>query len=585
MAADHGYVIPARYWAWAGSPAAVRVWAWAFAVAVAGHHLDMARRFDRDPPGTPAALRRPNPHGHGHVLIDFGGQWVMGRMVVEGQGRRLYHRQAQWEVVRAAFPAADEAPAVAEDVLRPKHDRRHYPPNENVKHDADRLMGWFMGADPPAWGTAGGAVAAPLGATNPFAAVALNRAAADAVTPAVVVELDEPAVGGPLYPPVHALLYAPLGLIDRPHSAYTLFQFLALGFTLLAALGVSRLTNGRVWWSLAFAGLLLYPGSRAGMELGQNPALSTCILVWGWVLAARGRELAGGAVWGLFAFKPVWGLAFFLVPVLMRRWRFALAMVGTGAALGLLTLPVVGLQAWFDWLAVGREATDVYAWSYNWVSLSRDLQGIPRRFLTDFTLPEGERDTPAARAWGWGLWAAVFVPTVLVYLLRADRRRPVGVGAAFLFTGAILTGYRFMYYDLLLSAVGFALLLAVPGLFRPRAYALTPADGPPPDPLGPTRVAVLNSFPLTVLAGLFIVENILHWIGVDLWLGAHAYARVTTAADGATGVTIPKVRFETTLFYPWETVLLVGLWAWCGVRLLWGRERSARDAVGVDRPV
>ena len=94
-------------------------------------------------------------------------------------------------------------------------------------------------------------------------------------------------------------------------------------------------------------------------------------------------------------------------------------------------------------------------------------------------------------------------------------------------------------------------------------------------PDGPRAVAAVNSFPLTVLAGLFLVENILHWVGIDFWLGAHAYARVTTDADGATGFTIPKVRFETTLLYPWETVLLVGLWAWCGVQLLRRREGSA----------
>src|SRR5205823_6328402 len=97
---------------------------------------------------------------------------------------------------------------------------------------------------------------------------------------------------------------------------------------------------------------------------------------------------AGGVVWGLFAFKPVWGLAFFLVPLLSGRWRMCLAMVGTGAALGLLTLPVVGVQTWFDWLQVGREAAGVYNVNENWIHLSRDLQGIPRRLLLDFNLPE-----------------------------------------------------------------------------------------------------------------------------------------------------------------------------------------------------
>lgn len=566
MAADpDGYVIPARYWAWAARPRAVRVWLWLFALGVAVHHLDQARRYAADLPSDPAHLRRPQSHGYGHLLIDFGGQWVMGRMLVLGHGRELYHRQAQWGVVREGFPPEDEAPAVQDDLFRPKYGRAFYPPNEVVNHDANRMMGWFMGADPPQWQTAGGAVAAPLAALDPLSAVALNRAAAEAVTPEVVAELEKPAVGGPLYPPVHAFVYAPLGLIPDPHTAYALFQVLAVGFTLLAALGVCVLTGRRVWWSAAFAGLLLYPGSRAGLELGQNPALSTCILVWGWVLAARNRPVLGGMVWGLFAFKPIWGVAFFLVPVLTGRWRFALAMVGTGAALGLATLPVVGLQAWFDWLAVGREATVVYNWSQNWVNLSRDLQGIPRRFLTDFTAPELERDTPLARRWAWGLWAAVFVPTVLVTLLRAGRR-PVGVGAAFLFLGAFLSCYRFMYYDLLLSAVGIALLLADPAALRTRAFALTPSD--PDPPLGPKREVFVNSFPLTVLALLYVVENHLHWVGAAATLAAERLGRPGTAPDGSTEWVVPKLQFDTTLGYPWETVLLLGLWAWCGLRLL-----------------
>src|SRR6516162_2789344 len=31
----------------------------------------------------------------GHTLIDFGGQWLMGRMLVTGRGARLYDRNSQ----------------------------------------------------------------------------------------------------------------------------------------------------------------------------------------------------------------------------------------------------------------------------------------------------------------------------------------------------------------------------------------------------------------------------------------------------------------------------------------------------------
>src|SRR5260221_10553204 len=41
---------------------------------------------------------------YGHTLIDFGGQWLLGKMVVEGQGHHLYHRNYQWPIVREALP-------------------------------------------------------------------------------------------------------------------------------------------------------------------------------------------------------------------------------------------------------------------------------------------------------------------------------------------------------------------------------------------------------------------------------------------------------------------------------------------------
>ena len=83
------------------------------------------------------------------------------------------------------------------------------------------MMYWFMGADPPEWKTVGGVVAVPLagGLTgNPFAATVAIRAGSEAVTPALVEKLNAPAIGGPLYPPVHGVFYAPLGRLDRQSS-------------------------------------------------------------------------------------------------------------------------------------------------------------------------------------------------------------------------------------------------------------------------------------------------------------------------------------------------------------------------------
>ena len=66
-------------------------------------------------------------------------------------------------------------------------------------------------------------------------------------------------------------------------------------------------------------------------------------------------------MWGLLAFKPVWAVAFLLVPLLTRRWRFAAGMVLCGGGLALATLPFTGIQPWLDWLKLGSIGAEGYA--------------------------------------------------------------------------------------------------------------------------------------------------------------------------------------------------------------------------------
>jgi len=582
-----GYLIPRRYWAWAADPKLLRAAAWVVVVALAAGRYQTARAWLANTPDTPAGVRRPIDGSNGHTQIDFGGQWVMGRMIALGHGKQLYHRQVQRAVLRDGYPLADETPAQREDTLLPPDEWRHARTADDIGHDADHLMWCFMGTDPPEWKTVGGAAALPLAADltgNPFAALALSRAAGDAVAPDVFDAVTAPAVGGPLYPPVHGIFYAPIGLIDSPRTAYHVFQCLALGFAFLAGLGLSALSRWRVWWSVCTGAVLLFPGCGSSLELAQNPTLTLSIAVWGWVLAGRQRDVAGGMVWGLFAFKPVWALAFILVPLVQRRWRFVGAMVGTGAALGVCTFPVVGVQAWFDWLAVGREAAALYNVNDAWIHLSRDLQGIPRRFLHDFAKPEAERETRFTTILAWALWAGVFVPTVLIGLSRGGRRA-VGLGAAFLFWGAFLTCYRFMYYDLLLALMGAAALAAEPGrLLRTRVVQLgispptTPPD--PTQPAGARAVGYVNSFVVTTLFALLVLENVL--IPYDVRATGVVGGLMRTKPDGTVG----PATFElvANLNYPWDTMLVMLLWAWAGVKLLWRAEPGEKTACPVLPP-
>ena len=131
---------------------------------------------------------------------------------------------------------------------------------------------------------------------------------------------DRPGVGGPLYPPVQALFFYPLGLLP-PQLAYRIAQIVNFMLTFAIGFLIWRLTHGRVWPAAAAGLVMAFPGYSGAICLGQNPLISLTILIVGWLLTARGRPWLGGAVWGLLAFKPVWAASFFLVPLLMRRWR------------------------------------------------------------------------------------------------------------------------------------------------------------------------------------------------------------------------------------------------------------------------
>src|SRR5262245_54333397 len=397
--------MPSRVLDWLSAPRTRQVIMWLALLGAVGHR------------GVQAWINfqvKERPDGNdGHTSIDYGGQWMMGRMLLLGHGRELYSRQKHLEVARAGFPREREAPGATD-------------------HDAERLVRWYIGPE------------------------------------------DDP-IGGPLYPPVHAFVMAPLALIPDPYLSYRVAQGLMLGLVFVAGAGVRYLTHGRWWWSAATFLLLMFPGCRGAIDLAQNSTLTIAILIWGWALMVRGRPGWGGVLLGLLAFKPVWAISFLAALLLLRQWRAALAMCATGAALVLMTIPAVGVQAWLDWLHVGKLAADAYAVDRNWIFLSRDLFGIPRRMFQKYHEGVAVRDEPIAAIVGGALWATVAGVTCLVAWFRIWRRPAdevplTGPLPAFVLFAAWLCTYRFMYYDALIAALGVVVLMADPRPFVRKSW-------------------------------------------------------------------------------------------------------------------
>ena len=528
--------------------------AWLGCLAFAGARLEHAwNQFNND--DLKPDSRRADGNS-GHAEIDFGGQYLLAHLVLSGDGRDLYHRQTQWNHAYAVWPRSGESPAQLSELDGAR------------QHDAEQMMGWVMGADAPEWKAVARSVALTTsGAGNPWGHLAGGAAGPALVTPEVAEAVAKPAVGGPLYPPVQAVLFAPLAMLPC-QSAYHLAQVLGV----LAALGaggcVAAASGGRVWWPVAASAALGFTGCRSGLDLAQNQCLTVLVLSAGWLAHCRGRPVLAGVLWGCLAFKPVWAVAFLLVPLTLRSWRFLAAMVATGAAYALITLPVVGVRPWLEWLEVGREASATYLTSGNWIALSRDAGGLWSRALINADEPD------PARQWLAGLLAKLTVAGIalVTLVLGAWKTRPnqaQGRAVGFVLLGAYLSCFRFMYYDAFVA-------------FLPVAWLVLARAAEPPDGVearvGRWRLSGrVASATFALVAGLYLVENAL--VAWDIAVTAGCNALASTAEDGKSSAT-PQLLFGTNAATPLDLWLLLALWLWTGLRIGFAppelEERSTR---------
>ena len=565
----------------------------------------------------------------GHATVDFGGQWFTGKLLLEGKGRYLYERHAQWEVIREYYPPErtphgpvyqdrcrlgdwlrgkewgkwkdHRAPELLASYLLPlgsgnnleaavaaagaqvaqKENRQWfvgesrdpYPPLDQ----AGDMMSWLLGEDNTADRRTRAGCLLPLASQDPLAALAA-AGQQEVWTPEAIENASKRRVGGQVYPPIHAFLYVPFDFLP-PAPAYRVAEIVPLLLALFAGWGLTLISAGRLWWPISTLLCIVVPGFHDAMTLGHNGSFIVAALVWGYYFLHQNRDLLGGAVWGLIAYKPSWAVTYFLMLVVARRWRAALGMGLCAVAQILLTLPLVGVHSWLEWRQVVSEANAGYGEVNNWIHHSRDMLSIPRRLLNDRDAAYGTREPFEARLIGYMLLGAVLEATVRLTTLRVRRdKRWTHAGAAFLLLGFWMCTYHITYYDTMFTTLPLALLLLVPAhplvpYFLQRLRATWsiggPADGATLELSRRNYGAVCN--PLIVVLLPLVVWNpigikVSPWVVQRFWYGPQQWF----------GKAVPEVTEGYLVDLPFIIVFFLMLWAWAGY--WWLREGTAAAA-------
>ncbi|MEO8113700.1 MAG: glycosyltransferase family 87 protein, partial [Phenylobacterium sp.] len=265
----------------------------------------------------------------------------------------------------------------------------------------------------------------------------LHGQALAAYDPAQLLAAQRAAVPGApagllwCYPPPFQLLITPLALLPFA-AAYA--AWIAVSFTLYFAL-VRLISDHRMAVLLACA----FPGFFVAAIQGQNGFLTTAALGFGLLLLDR-RPWLAGAILGLLAYKPQFGVLLPLLLIGTGRWRSVAGAALSSIAFVALSTAAFGLGAWEAFL---RELPDVSA------SLSNGL--IPWSKIPSTYVALAWLGAPKAVAYAAHGAVALAVAAVTLVAWRRPGPLPLKAGLAVLATLCV-TPYAFNY-DLVMLAV------------------------------------------------------------------------------------------------------------------------------------
>ena len=157
------------------------------------------------------------------------------------------------------------------------------------------------------------------------------------------------------HPPTSVLLALPFVWTDYVHATQ-LWGWLslgALGLSLAIFLSEMKWSLTIEQWMLVLMGLTFWPPLWLHIGYGQFGLVILLLITLAWRAARTGRDAYAGCLIGLAAAIKIFPAFLFLYFILRRRWRAASFVALSFILVNAVTLAIVGVRAYRDYLAIG----------------------------------------------------------------------------------------------------------------------------------------------------------------------------------------------------------------------------------------
>jgi hypothetical protein len=288
-------------------------------------------------------------------------------------------------------------------------------------------------------------------------------------------------------PPVMTLLAAPFASL-RISTAVNLWELVIWVALAACAWLLWRERGGLSHWLMAAvaAAVLLNLIANTEFSLAQNDALLLIVALVAIDLLRKHQDLVAGLLLGLVAVKPQLIFLAVIALVIHQRWRVLAGCAATVAAIGSISILMVGPACSVEWLGSATKLGEF--------QIGIGLPGTLARLMGS---------TAAAEV------AFVLLAVIAVAVLIRIRRR-VGTPdfVAIAIALAVVIGLHTLAYDVLfLAPLGMAVARSRPWPVVAAGWAFTLAQLIYPVGAAPVLATELVPFVAVVLAVIFVVRN------------------------------------------------------------------------------